>query len=483
MNSSIQPPMPSQALPVGGDNLVDALRAALADKDAELAWHRQQLQAACERAERAERASQAKSTFLARMSHELRTPLNAIMGYAQLMRREKGLSDGVRNGLDVIQHSGAHLLTLIVEILDLSRIESGKAELQPMQAPVRSLIGGVGDIIRIKAEEKQLYFELAVDPDLPATVTVDDKRLRQVLLNLLSNAVKFTTTGFVRLSVRRMDGVRRGGADAGQVPAHCTLRFEVQDSGPGIALSEQARIFEPFEQAGDAHSQSRGTGLGLAIARQLTRLMGHDIQLISSPGHGALFWFELNLPCQDERPSLRPEPAEPQVTGYEGPRRSVLVVDDVAANRRMLSDLLQALGFHTRQAADGIEALEAVMARQPDLIFMDQAMPLLDGLQATRQLRQLPLLLPDRPLPIVMVSAHASRADEQAALAHGADAFLPKPVCRDALLAVLQGCLNLTWTVGQGAPHVATTHARAVAGLGAWPGSGPPPENLHRALG
>jgi signal transduction histidine kinase/ActR/RegA family two-component response regulator len=441
MNSSIQPPTPSQALPAEADT------------------HRA-LQAACERAERAERASQAKSAFLARISHELRTPLNAILGYAQLMRRERGLSEGVQSGIEVIQHSGEHLLTLIVEILDLSRIESGKTELRPVQAQLRSLIGGVGDIIRIKAEEKQLYFELVIDPRLPATLTVDDKRLRQVLLNLLSNAVKFTTSGFVRLSVMQT-GQARDAAHVGQVavdePSMCCLRFEVQDSGTGIALHEQARIFEAFEQAGDANSQSQGTGLGLPIARQLARLMGGDIQLLSQPGHGSLFWFELTLPCQDERPSLRPEPLL-EAVGYEGRRLSVLVVDDVAANRRMLADMLQPLGFLIRQAADGIEALEAVMARPPDLILMEQVMPMLDGLQATRQLRQLLLLQGAQPLPIVVVSGHASVADEQNALAHGAQAFLPKPICRQDLLDVIERCLGLRWTTGGEAPSGLAPH-------------------------
>jgi signal transduction histidine kinase/ActR/RegA family two-component response regulator len=455
MNSSNQPPMPLQALPAQGDTL-HALKATLAEREAELAWHRQhvdelvlartqQLQAALDRTER---ANQAKSSFLSRMSHELRTPLNAILGYAQLMRREKGLSDAMQSSIDVIQQSGSHLLTLIVEILDLARIESGKTELKPVQAQLRSLIGGVGDIIRIKADEKQLYFELVVDPALPATVTVDDTRLRQVLLNLLSNAVKFTTTGFVRLSVKLLD-------DAACMPvgasSHCALRFEVQDSGPGISRHDQARIFEPFEQVGDARSQSLGTGLGLPIARQLTQLMGADIQVLSQPSHGAMFWFDLSLPCQDERPSLRPEPKR-EITGYEGRRLSVLVVDDVAANRRLLVDMLQPLGFHTRQAADGIEALEAAMARQPDLVLMDKAMPLLDGLQAMHQWRQLPLLQGAPRVPIVMVSAHGSVADEQAAFAHGADAFLTKPVCRQALLDVIQRCLGLRWLMDGAAP-------------------------------
>jgi len=240
-------------------------------------------------------------------------------------------------------------------------------------------------------------------------------------------------------------------------PSMCCLRFEVQDSGTGIALHEQARIFEAFEQAGDANSQSQGTGLGLPIARQLARLMGGDIQLLSQPGHGSLFWFELTLPCQDERPSLRPEPLL-EAVGYEGRRLSVLVVDDVAANRRMLADMLQPLGFLIRQAADGIEALEAVMACPPDLILMDQAMPLLDGLQATRQLRQLLLLQGAQPLPIVVVSGHASVADEQNALAHGAQAFLPKPICRQDLLDVIERCLGLRWTTGGEAPSGLAPH-------------------------
>jgi CheY-like chemotaxis protein len=285
---------------------------------------------------------------------------------------------------------------------------------------------------------------LKADPDLPTWVMVDDKRLRQVLLNLLGNAVKFTPSGHVCLSV---SPTKASDSNGPLGPDHCSLRFEVLDSGPGISDQDQARIFEPFEQAGDAHSQAQGTGLGLAIAQQLTRLMGGEIQLSSQAGQGSLFWFDLSLPiCLEQAEAAASSRLAPVIQGYEGPRRCVLVVDDAAIHRQMLVDMLEPLGFQTRQAADGIEALEQVMARRPDLILMDQDMPLLDGLQATQQLRHLPLFQnANKPLPIVILSDQACGTAEPSALGSGADAYLAKPVHRQALLDVMGRCLGLRW--------------------------------------
>jgi signal transduction histidine kinase/ActR/RegA family two-component response regulator len=385
--------------------------------------------------ERAEIANDAKSAFLARMSHELRTPLNAIMGYAQILKMDKTLTDRQVMGLNTIHNSGEHLLLLIIDILDLSRIEAGKTELYTSTVHPQSFLSGLVDIIRIKAEEKTLRFDFECAPDLPAAVEVDEKRLRQILLNLLSNAVKFTESGQVRL------GVTVVSRDAGA--KRIVLRFEVQDTGTGIRGNELQVIFEPFEQAGDARSRAGGTGLGLAISRQLVRLMGGEVHVESQDGIGSLFWFELNLPWVDTVPALEAAQPPPEVTSYLGPRRKVLVADDVPANRTMLIDLLKPLGFDTLEANNGQSALAQVQAAAPDLILMDVAMPVMDGLEAIRQLRESPAT---QSLPIIALSANASNADRDQALQAGANGFMTKPFERAILLAQLSVHLNLNWT-------------------------------------
>ena len=398
----------------------------------------------------AEAANRAKSTFLANMSHELRTPLNGILGYAQILERDPVLGERQLAGVNVIKKSGEHLLTLINDILDLAKIEAGKMELYPVDLPLACFVQTIIEIAGVKAAQKGLELECDLTPGLPPAIRGDEKRLRQVLLNLLSNAVKFTDRGQVTLRVRFAPPAR--------------LCCEVQDTGVGIATDQLEAIFAPFEQAGDLRHRIGGTGLGLAISRQYVRLMGGDIQVESRPGQGSTFRFEVQAQPVQTATALA---ATRTVTGYAGPRKKVLVVDDIAGNRAVVADLLMPLGFKVAEAANGREALEMAQRLRPDLILMDIVMPELDGLAATRLLRQREAF---REAPILAMSASVSASDSEQSLAAGMNAFLSKPLDVDKLLEQMAKLLRLEWTYG---PEKAEALSEAV------PIVAPPPEEME----
>lgn len=395
---------------------------------------RRQAEAEREARRAADLANRAKSEFLANMSHELRTPLNAILGYAQLLRFDRGLSDRQCRGLDTIRQGGEHLLALIDDILDLARVEAGRLELFQSAVGLHAFLESVADIIRIKADEKRLGFHFEVAGDLPRTVRLDDKRLRQVLLNLLSNAVKFTDKGHVSLLVRALPH------DGSEAEVH--LRFEVHDSGVGMSEAELARLFQPFEQVGEVRRRQAGAGLGLAISRQLGRLMGGDIEVRSQPGQGTVFQFDIRVSAEAQAPAA-PSARRGRVTGYEGPRKNVLVVDDAGQNREMLLDTLGALGFRLLSAEDGAECLEVARATRPDLVMMDMTMPVMDGCEATRRLRNIPALA---GVPVIAMSASATLEAEARSREAGANAFIAKPIDHETLLDTIGVLMKLAWT-------------------------------------
>ena len=382
--------------------------------------------------ERAEVASQAKTDFLARMSHELRTPLNAILGYAQILQMDRDLSDRQRHIVQTVHDSGGLLLRLIIDILDLSRIESGHTALNAVPVQPRQLAQQLHNVLGIKAQQKGLSLLMRCSDAVPQGVLVDDQRLRQVLINLLGNSLKFTQVGQVSLDIEPVPGTRAGD--------QVTLRFAVRDSGPGVREADRERIFEPFEQAGDSRSRAQGTGLGLAISRQLVRLMGGNIHLDSSEGQGSCFWFDLTLPVVHAETIAAAQARH--IIGYDGPRKLVLVVDDVTTNRQLLLEMLRPLGFDTLEAADGQEAVQLAQRCPPDLVLMDLAMPVLDGLAATRLLRTTP---GTQDIAVIALTANASAQHRQDAQQSGANAFLAKPFDRQELLDLIGQTLGLSW--------------------------------------
>lgn len=381
--------------------------------------------------EMAESATRAKSEFLANMSHEIRTPLNGILGYAQILEKDRSLSDFQKKGLVIIRQCGEHLLTLINDLLDLAKIEAQKMELEPKAFHFPAFLEAIADICQVRAEQKKITLTYQTLSPLPELVFADEKRLRQVLLNILGNAVKFTETGGVIFRV-------------GLIEEESKLRFEVQDTGVGIALEQLEAIFSPFQQVGEFERKTEGTGLGLSISRQLVQMMGSEVQVNSTLGKGSTFWFDLALPDAESR-SLDTDRMifhQGNIIGYTGKSQSVLVVDDQWANRSILVHLLEPLGFNVIEAENGQEGLDKAYQFKPDAILLDLVMPVMDGFEATRQIRQSPDL---HDTIVIATSASVFGYNQQASHASGCNGFVSKPIREAELLEQLQTHLNLEW--------------------------------------
>ena len=406
----------------------------------------------------AEAANRAKSEFLANMSHEFRTPLNGILGYAQVLQRDSSLTDKQRTGLEIIQRSGDHLLHLINDLLDLSKIEAGRFAVESGQFNLRNSLRVIVDMFRLRAQQKGLEFHHLEDPRLPIVVQGDERCLRQILLNLLGNAIKFTRQGGVTLRV-----AWRGG-DA--------LRFEVADTGIGIAPDELSGIFLPFVQGGQTRYLTEGTGLGLAISQRLARLMGSEIGVTSAVNQGSSFWFDLALP-EVECGNAIETTAERRIIGLKALRRplyqrsradaaagtyTILIVDDYAVNRMVLREMLTFVGFELLEASSGEDAVQKAITFLPDAVLMDIKMPVMDGFEATRRIRRQPEL---KDVIVIALTALASEQAREQSLAAGCHDFLTKPVTLDALLNCLEKFLPVEWQYDE--PDAAQTGANRLA--------------------
>ena len=389
----------------------------------------------------AEVANHAKSAFLANMSHELRTPLNGILGYTQILNRDRSLTEKQQEGINIIHRSSEHLLTLINDILDLSKIEAGKLEIIPVDFHLPDFLQNIADLMKMRAEQKSIRFVFEILYQLPIIVHTDEKRLRQVLLNLLSNAVKFTEKGKVSFKIIYYEE---------------KIRFEVEDTGMGVPTDQLEAIFLPFRQIGDLSPQMEGTGLGLSIARQLVEMMGGQLQVESLVGTGSIFWFEVSLPEVQGAVNIK-RTRQATIIGYKRvdqhlinhdfliPKKlplTLLIVDDKWQNRAFLVDLLTDLGFLLLEANNGKEALDSAIEHYPDIIITDLVMPVMDGFELARKIRQDALL---KDIVIFADSANVFEQHQRMSLEAGCNEFIGKPIRTDILLDLLQKHLPLEW--------------------------------------
>jgi PAS domain S-box-containing protein len=395
----------------------------------------------------AEAASRSKSEFLANMSHEIRTPMTAILGFAENLLDETLGTKERRDAIETILRNGDHLMTVIDDILDLSKIEAGRMTIERMPISPRDLLTDVANLMRVRADAKRLQLRVRSDGQLPATIATDPTRLRQVLINLCGNAIKFTESGTVTLTCRLLDDQRGG---------HL-LQFEVRDTGIGMTNEQLAYLFQPFSQADNSTTRRfGGTGLGLSISKRLVEMLGGSIDVVSEPGLGSSFTFTIDPGNLAGVPMVEPlfesSPARAVASGASATaqngalpshlRGRILVAEDGPDNQRLITHLLHKFGAEVTVVADGRSAVSVALAAEStqapfDLVLMDMQMPVMDGYQAAGELRRI-----GYQKPIVALTANAMSGDRERCIAAGCTDFTPKPVERKALLGVLQRLLQ-----------------------------------------
>lgn len=427
------------------EEMVETLEMKVEDRTRQLRQKTGELEKAGKIAEiekdKAEEANRAKSAFLANISHELRTPLNAILGFAQFMESDTNFPAAHGDNLKVITRSGAHLLTLINDVLEMSKIEAGRIVLNTRYFDLRDMICDVEEMMRLKAREKGLRLVVDVSSDTCHHIETDDRKLRQILINLVGNAVKFTEKGYVFLNVRNEPNGKPDGDNS-----RAYIRFDVEDTGPGISKDEKDKLFNPFVQTSSAQNSFEGTGLGLAISRQFVRLMGGELELADRPdspaGSGALFTFKIEVKPVSAIKNDKPK-ALPRIVGLKPgqPAYRILIADDIEDNRLLLAKFLESAGFETRQVKNGKEALDQAGTWLPHLIWMDMRMPVMNGLEATRKIRK----KFGNGIRIVGLSASIFEEDRKCVLAEGCDDFIRKPFEREEIFDVMSRQLGVRY--------------------------------------
>lgn len=391
--------------------------------------------------ERAESANHAKSMFLANMSHELRTPLNAILGFCALMERDNCITFNLKEDLSVISRSGEHLLGLINDILDMSKVEAGHIHIEKHSFDLTDTISSIEQMIRLRAEGKDLQFIVEKSSGLPRYIKTDERKLRQILINLLTNAVKYTEKGGIVLRIMQEHDKRQSGRKASGVQdvSSTGLIFDIEDTGIGIASEDRERIFEPFVQLSSMKRVIEGTGLGLAISRQFVHLMGGCITVDSEPGKGSIFRFNIPVELSDMA----------DVTVLQNPHRvikilsgepvyRIVVVEDIEFNRVLLVRLLSSVGFEVREAANGEDAVNLAKTWKPHLIWMDMKMPVMDGIEATRYIRGF-----DPTVTIIALTANVFDEDKEKVLSAGCNDFIRKPFHESDIFSMMERYLGV----------------------------------------
>lgn len=388
----------------------------------------------------AEAANRAKSAFLANMSHELRTPLNAILGFSELMRRDTGASKEQQQNLETIGRSGEHLLSLINDVLEFSKIEAGRAVLNSIDFDLNRLLLELEEMFGLRARQKGITLDVACASDVPQYVHADQNKLRQILINLLGNAVKFTETGEVRLTVRRTSGERDEIDSA-------VLDFEVADTGCGISSQELDRIFDTFYQSGFQRSPQQGTGLGLPISCKFVELMGGVLKVNSEVGKGTCFTFDIRLQIAQGTDTASHQLYRRVIGLATGqPVFRLLVVEDNDNNRNLLVTLLQSVGFEVRKAVNGREAVAVWQKWRPHLIWMDIRMPIMDGYEATAIIRcEMQRTFSETNTKIIALTANAFEEDRLKVIEHGGNDFIRKPFRESEIFEMLRKHLEVRY--------------------------------------